>query len=338
MLLTKLVFALVWPYRLGFALSTSTNKINNSISSSGFNSRHVCLFHDYSILRGPHFNALFDELLQEQQKQQQQFDCKRRIALCSSKANGEKVAEKLLPAIQQDLLEQTTGQDSDVCKHFILDNYNPISLEEEIEEYQPSILWVVDDDAFRIRYKMRTSGLDSIVARLCGPPRRNDDNGGGSGGENDSCCLYVGENGGAIASGASMATAHASGHDPKQAPEPQFAGLGLLGPQRSISFGIDLKELEQHPKVTQEDLMLLALQEEQVFCWSQHDTSTTSFIFLPTQKGMLEQWSSPPPVPPLIEDDEHSVGGVVCRGEPSIDPSRMMQQVGDSEWANEIDT
>ena len=301
-------------------------------NTPSLNSRHVCLFKDYNTLRGPHFNALFDELLQEQQQKE---NCKRRIALCTSEYNSKNVIKDLLPAIQEDLLlidETTTTKEGDSCRLFVLDEHNPLTLEQEIEKFQPSIFWVFDDDSFRIRYKMKISGLDDILGRMCGHDRRTNNND-----DNDWCCLYVGENGGAISAGSSMATAHANNHNPKQSPEPQFFGLGLLGSRRSISFGLSLQELEAHPKVSKEDLLLLPLKEDQVFCWSQRGTSTTSFVFLPRQKGMLEQWESPNPVPPLV-DDSLSIGGVSCRGEPSIDPSRMMQQVGDSEWINEVDS
>lgn len=284
------------------------------------NSRFVCLLDDYLVVRGPYFSALFDQLLQEQCDIPQ-----RRIALCTSASYAAKTRE-LLPQLQEDLL--VLDEEEECCRLFVLDDYNPMSLQEEIEQFNPSIFWVVDDNAFRIRYQLRTSGMDGILNNKCGGPvlSRN--------------CLYVGENAGAVIAGASLGTAHAMNYDPKQASEPQYFGVNLLGPNRSISYGLSKDELIAHPKTTDiAPSSLLALKREQIFVWSQPPKEdTTSFIFLPSQRGTIEQWESPPPIPPLVDfnSDSNIGGGVQCDGEPSIDPSRVMQQVGDSEWINEV--
>jgi hypothetical protein len=298
---------------------TSTTKLRNS--------RFVCLLDDYSTVRGPYFNALFDQLLQEQCGIQ-----KRRIALCTSESNADKTRE-LMPQLEEDLL---LDNKHDCCNLFVLNDYNPLSLQDDMAQFDPSIFWLVDDNAFRIRYQLRTSGMDGILHQKCGGPAPSNDSS-----SSNSNCLYVGEHAGAVCAGASLATAHAMNQDPKQAPEPQYFGLHLLGPSRSISFGLSNSELTVHPRTYDIDpSTLVALERDQVFVWSQPpDEDTTSFVFLPSKRGTIEQWESPPPIPALIEDgnNQNSIGVVQCDGEPSIDPSRMMQQVGDSEWINEVD-
>ena len=151
--------------------------------------------------------------------------------------------------------------------------------------------------------------------------------------------MYVGENAGSICAGASLVAGHVQNHDPKKAPEPQFRGLELLGNKRSISVGISESDLIAHPKVisTGDDHEFVALKQRQIFVWSQPPKEdVTSFIYLPLQRGGIERWdSSSPRLPPLVE--ETYIGGVQCDGEPSIDPSRMLQQIGDSDWINEMD-
>jgi hypothetical protein len=269
---------------------------------------------DYLSVKGPYFNALLDQILEEQASIQE-----RRIALCTTQYNAERISTKVLPAIQNDLILNP----KDSCILFILEDYNPLSMAAEINNVQPTIFWVVDDNAFRLRYNMRTSGLDSLIEQMCGSDEEN--------------CLYLGENAGAICAGASLNVAHALNHDPKQAPEPQFRGLELMGPQRSISFGISKEALLVHPKTSSECMNqeCLELDDDKIFVWSQPlDQDVTSFVFLPLQRGGIEQLTSPLPVLPLLVERE----GVECTGEPSIDPSRMMQEIGDSEWINEVES
>jgi hypothetical protein len=315
-----MVFLLIM--QVSFSILRTADTLSTQPTTKLRNSRFVCLLNDYSTARGPYFNALFDQLLQEQCGIQ-----KRRIALCTSESNADKIRE-LMPQLEEDLL---LDNKHDCCNLFVLNDYNPLSLHDEMEQFDPSIFWVVDDNAFRIRYQLRTSGMDGILYQKCGGPAPSNDS--SSSGSN---CLYVGENAGAVCAGASLATAHAMNQDPKQAPEPQYFGLHLLGPSRSISFGLSNSELTAHPRTCNFDpSTIIALERDQVFVWSQPpDEDTTSFIFLPSKRGTIEQWESPPPIPALIED---GIGGIQCDGEPSIDPSRIMQQVGDSEWINEVD-
>jgi hypothetical protein len=216
--------------------------------------------------------------------------------------------------------------DIQVCNLIVLDDYNPLSLEEVLDQIQPSILWVSSSDgnAFDMRYKMRTSGLDTFIERSCGSP------------EGSSSLLYVGEGAGAICGGSFMSVAHVRGDDPKGAPEPQFRGLELLGPQKSVAFGMDEALFQSHDKT--KDLTtdsITCLQSDQVFVFSQRpdNNSVMSFVMTPSRRGMIENWQSPPPVPPLVAKD--GIGGVQCVGEPAIDPSRTMQQSHDSEWLEE---
>ena len=293
------------------------------------NSRFVCLLNDYSTIRSPYFKALFDQLLTEQCAI---YD--RRVAICTSDVNIDTISKTLVPKIQQDLL---LDDKSDMCKVFNLKNYNPISIQETMEDFQPTIFWVVDDNTFRIRYQMRTSGLDGILYRLCGKPASSSSFDG-----SNKNCLYIGENAGAICAGPSLEIGHIVKHDPKQAPEPQHFGLSLLGPKRSIAFGLSKEDVQTSNADKIDISSVTILETNQIFVWSQpHDDKTTSFVFSPSKRGMIENWDSPSPVPPLMEngDDDtmRSKGGVQCDGEPSVDPSRMMQQVGDSEWVNEAE-
>ena len=66
-----------------------------------------------------------------------------------------------------------------------------------------------------------------------------------------------------------------------------------------------------------------------------------SFIF--HRDGALSSLASSPPLPSLTDEayahlshvpSAHFEGGVACKGEPAVDPSRMLQR-GDSEWIEE---
>mmetsp|Transcript_14941 Transcript_14941/g.22019 ORF Transcript_14941/g.22019 Transcript_14941/m.22019 type:complete len:341 (-) Transcript_14941:130-1152(-) len=309
--------------------STANSRIPASRNNLRNNSRYVCLFDNYLTVRGPYFHALFDQILQDQAGIEQ-----RRIALCTSQVHAERVSNQLMPQIQQDVLLRS----DDFCTLFILDEYNPLSLQETITKQQlnPTIFWVVDyDNAFRIRYKMRTSGLDKIIEQMCGSGNNNN--------EEEVSSLFIGEGaGGTICGGASLATAHALQQDPKEAPEPQFRGLELLGSHRSVAIDTTTnKLLLEHPKIksSSKNDEFLTLKDDQIYVWSQPPSDeVTSFVFLPCQRGGMEQLEYPPPVPPLVETTNSVVvGGVQCDGEPSIDPSRTMQEIGDSEWINEAE-
>jgi hypothetical protein len=265
------------------------------------NSRHVCLFDKYETIRGPHFAALFDQIVE------QTGVSEKRVAFLSINADGKSTSQ-----MEQDL-------DLDSCATLFLRDYNPISLEEKIQELGPTIFWVPDGNSFALRYLMRTSGLDGLAETMCGS-------------DSEKSVLYVGEGAGAICGGASMALGHVRGDDPKSAREPQFRGLGLLGQTRSISFGLG-KKIEEHPKVDANDDITI-LQGDQVFVWSQKQGDATTFVMNPKQRGAIETFQTPPPLPPLVE---LNIGGVECTGEPAMDPSRRLQTIGDSEWFEDGD-
>ncbi|KAL3942811.1 MAG: hypothetical protein SGBAC_003049 [Bacillariaceae sp.] len=287
------------------------------------NSRFVCLIQDYDKVQGPYFHALLDQMMENECQFEQ-----RRLALCTTRKNANWCQKERVSQLQQDFL----GLDSHQCCHqlFVLDDYNPMTLEQEMDQFDPNIFWLFDDNAFRIRHFLRTSGLDGMLHRKCGSPSGNS-------------CLYVGENAGALCAGSSLAGAHALRQDPKEAPEPQFFGLGLLGTARSVSFADSKGEGEDGTNGTNgkeseaDSTERISLEQDHVYIWSQpKDESATSFVFLPSQRGAICHLDSPLSLPPLVEDIG-SLGGVQCTGEPAIDPSRMMEQVGDSEWINEAE-
>ena len=85
---------------------------------------------------------------------------------------------------------------------------------------------------------------------------------------------------------------------------------------------------------------ITTLRTDQVLVWSQttdqESTTATTFVMTPCKKGTIENFETPPPLPPLGKTS-NTHGGVPCEGEPAIDPSRTMQQIGDSEWLEEFD-
>jgi hypothetical protein len=270
---------------------------------SALNNRHVCFLDSFSSVRGPHFAALFDQVAEQTGLPD------KRVALCTLRRDVESATNV------QPLLEEDLGLDS--CDLIVLDDYNPLSLEQKMKQINPSILWVTDGNAFEMRYRMRTSGLDHYIERSCGPL------------EGSLARLYVGEGAGAICGGSTMSIAHLRDDDPKAAPEPQFRGIELLGSSQSVSFGIEQISLQTHSKTKDMIDTITSLRTDQVFVWSQQLDQVTNFVMSASRKGTLEKWQSPPPVPSLVEVGS---GGVQCDGEPAVDPSRTVQQIGDSDW------
>ena len=80
-------------------ISVDTLTIPQSTPPLPQNSRYVCLFDDYLTIKGPYFNALLSQILQDQAGIQ-----KRKIALCTCQVNAERISSQLLPQIHQDLL------------------------------------------------------------------------------------------------------------------------------------------------------------------------------------------------------------------------------------------
>jgi hypothetical protein len=253
------------------------------------NNRHLCLFKSYSLVRGPHFNALFDQLIEQ-------------TGIDSN--NAKRIAYLTIDnhRMDSDLIHDDLGMDA--IATFRLDLTNPIEMMQRIQEFKPTVLWVADaNSAFQLRYYMRTSGLDGLVENLCGSIE-------------DKSLLYVGEGAGVVCAGSQMALAN--GQD--QAPEPQFRGLELLGLDTSVTFDPSSPSIEG---------IITSLRENQLYVWSQRDGKAMSFVVTPEQRGAIERLRNPNPLPPLVEE---SIGGRKCIGEPSVDPSRMLQMRGDSEW------
>jgi len=256
-------------------------------------------------------------------------------------------------------LEQLQEDFPDSIIHVLkLGDFNPLSLEEQMDQWRPNIVWVKGTNAFSLRYQLRISGLDRWIENHCAgvftttTTSSNEDGSRGSSSTTRAsrgCCVYIGEDAGTICAGSSLQVAkQLLQHDPKVSPEPQFFGLGLLGKDKTIAFSnLETQEVLQYIPSRKEDITergrtLTILRSEQVYVWSQssngqEDISVSSFVYLPNQRGMMEQITSPQPLPPLGDHDGYggTAGeGVACYGEPARDPSRQMQSstIGDSEW------
>lgn len=285
------------------------------VNSLSVSPRHVCLLNSYDSVRGPYFTALLDQLAE----QAGHVD-NLKLLVCY---DNETYDSKHLQQIQNDIPFLT-------CDYLLLADYNPLSLYERLAHSPPNIIWLYGSNAFTLRYHLRTSGCDRWIHNHC------------AGSVGSQGCVYVGERAGALVAGTSLRVARYpvvgdSPDDPKGVPEPQFFGLGLLGLDRTVAFTTMSKEEQATLRSSHYDFHLsrLALLEtDQVYVWSQsssnESTSVTNFVFLATRRGTMEQIMSPEPLLPLVQ--EESEGGVECFGEPSIDPSRKIQSIGDSEW------
>jgi hypothetical protein len=383
MVLLLVYLVLVYRVSLCHGLASISSSSSSSATSkaaaaaaAAAGSRHVCMFQDYATVRGPYFFALMDQLVEQNQlvgaaSSPESSAIKKRLAyFCTRDGTNSKTSSTTIQQQQSQLLETDLQLDS--CHILFLDDYNPLELQAQLDQIKPTVLWVADaPNAFLLRYLMRTSGLDGIVQEMCGSTAAaytaysadavsttttttttttmtKDDDDNQKEGDRFHNLLYVGEGAGAICGGATMATAHLRGDNPKGAPEPQFRGLELLGPDQNIFFGSSRTSSPDEstttmPENKSADNTAQTLDLDRVFVWSQPPTSiegdVTSFVFNPSQKGTVEQFSSPPRVPPLVDngggDDEYSsMGGRKCTGEPAVDPSRMLEQIGDSEWCD----
>lgn len=289
------------------------------IESLSIAPRHVCLLSTYETVRGPYFTALLDQLAEQAGHVE---DLKMVICYEDSQENTTYHAQQ----VHQDFSFLSS------CTTLLLQDHNPISLWEQLDQIDPNVIWVRGSNPFGLRYRLRTSGLDHWIYHHCGNTIAN-----GKG------CVYVGEGAGALVAGASLRVArHAlTGEIPSRnaAPEPQFFGLGLLGPDKTVTFTtLSVKEQAdlQSSQTEFDSSRLQLLSMDQVYVWSQSSTSdgtsASSFVFLPTRRGMMEQMLSPEPLLALIDDDTNPPEGVPCFGEPSIDPSKLLQHTADSEW------
>jgi peptidase E len=306
------------PY--SFALSTNVD----------YGGRHLCLFDDIANVQGPYFSALFDQLYGETQLQ------RKNLAFCTTRLDLEKLVE---PSVFLDDLKSSL--DLDDIKIVILDDLNPLTTERIFQKpnsnEEPTIIWVQGQNAFFTRHLLRTSGVDRMVQERCAPNASSP------------ATIFVGEGAGALCAGSTMAVAYVK-DDPSLSPELQVQGLGLLGEGKSgqfVSFGVERDALEKHAKTHAMVEQIHICRSDQVFVWSQSSTSSipsgdaekllaTRFIMTPHRRGMIEKYTTPDMLPPVITNS-HSTGsdGVPCPGEPSVDPSRAVQQIGDSEWLEE---
>jgi aromatic ring-cleaving dioxygenase len=200
------------------------------------------------------------------------------------------------PTTMFSLLTQDLGLDD--IEGFQIDKLNPLELERELSRFEPSILWSAHAESVpQLRYSMRTSGLDGIVERyVCGSGH-----------------LFVGEGASALCTGSQIRA-----RDQAPAKEPQYFGLELIGPDLTFSFEEDEGSSSN----------IRVLKAGQVYVWSQTEEAAMEFIMNPKEKGSIQGLRYLPP----ISQPKTPVEGQVCTGEPAIDPSRMLQMRGDSEW------
>lgn len=303
--------------------------------------RHVCLMDSYATVQGPYLTALLDQLIEQAGYPGLISNDVTMVACFCRQHDKNAIGPKHFEKIKDDL-----GISN--YHHLILEDYDPLSLEISLAAKRPSLLWLCGDNPFYLRYRIRTSGLDRWIAQNCAGPLS----------ENSKPCVYVGEAAGALCAGASMRVAHYGLHlgkgvnIPTEAPEPQFFGLELLGPDRTVAFVQDsVKDFtsirSRHPELEEDKLLLLG--KDQLYVWTQSSSledgseSVASFVFLPNQFGMMQQMTSPKSLLPLVDEeddnleDRSSRGGVPCFGEPSIDPSRQLHNAGDSDWFEYFD-
>jgi peptidase E len=313
---------LLWPLLLVFIGSSVLSLVESFQCWGG---RYVCLFESYHNVQGPYFSALFDQLVEQTLMQQ------RNLAYCTTRRD-------MLPDMLMHLDGLKVALSLDHTQ--LLDDYNPVSLQSLFVNdgnnlHVPSIIWVQGQNAFWSRHLLRTSGLDRVLQHRCGSNIDSDN------------CVFVGEGAGSRCAGTTMAVAHAHGDDPKVATELQSQGLHLLGHNRWVSFGVDRPNLETHRETRQVVPNIEICDENQVFVWSQSSQNhqkqdrnkelATTFIMTPCRKGMIERYNTPDPLPPLVISELPSLEGVACNGEPSIDPSRVVQNLlCDSEWLDEF--
>jgi len=287
----------------------------SSAKTLHLNSRHVIFLKDFANVKGSSFYSTFYSVFEETHQ-----EIEPRVAFF--RINDASVGPQELAFQRQQQLQRQDGLSLNCSQSYDLRELNPLELEKQLGLFQPSILWIHQNDAssqcnsFALRYYLRTSGLDRYIEENCGA-----DNG-------VPCQLFVGEGvSPAACAGESMDIAHALQHDPKGAPEPQFRGLGIL--DKSVLYGkcqcLDQKNDNQ--------LDVTIVDDEQVFVWSQTRGLARSLILnAQNPDSSRTSWQDKEPLPPMVEVD---LGGRKCIGEPSIDPSRRIQLSQDLEWMEE---
>lgn len=298
--------------------------------------RHVCLLDSYEKTKGPYLVALLDQLLDQARKHNSSSNHHNnqtsgpRVAFCCCKTD-EAVAKAQLKAMEEDFWPEFPGATRDGedggRSLVILDDFNPETLFRLFETALPEAVWVLGTNAYELRYKTRTSGLDKWMEAHCAGPAGSPS------------VVMVGQGAAVLCAGAQMAASKILGHDPQAAPEPQFNGWGLLGLQTHLAFwSLPQQENDQTASSSVRDALeassIQVLEPDRVWVWSQAGDSVQNFVYCPSKRGTIENWaplSRLDALPPLLVDPE-ALEGVPCFGEPSIDPSRSLQTSLDSDW------
>jgi len=240
---------------------------------------------------------------------------------------------------------------------FVMDDWNPWLLEQRFGgvgnagasddddddngDQMPTIFWLHGTyNAFHTRHLLRTSGFDRFIQEQCAHDATLS--------HNDDCRLFVGEGTGAACAGATMEAARVvRGDDPSKSPELQAFGLQLLGDDETSAGMLAMASTtEGDTGTTTNNNNNNNANDPPVCVWAQQprERSATSFVFRPGQRGAIEGYNTErAPLLPLVENvkneqeqqqQHRAQEGVVCTGEPSIDPSRAAQAggIGDSEW------
>lgn len=338
------------------SVSLKSNRRDNSSGSvvdrshCSHGGKHICLFDNYDTIRGPYFSALMDQLMGETQhltKNLAYFTSK--YDLKQQQHDDENEDSEDHDGGHNDLMQiLSVSLDLYAANLFLLDEWNPLTLSERLTTLQPTMVWIQGRNAFHTRHLLRTSGLDRWLQEHCTPlaQQKQDENVSISQ-TGDGAVLFVGEGAGAVCAASSMDVAYVKGDDPTMSPELQMCGLDMLGDDDNeylVTFGLEQKQLEEHSR-TKHNIYDLAniqiCQNDQIFVWSQSPVQTpaTSFVMTPRRRGMIERYTSPDPWLDrryrCSSQSKDGGDGVACYGEPSIDPSRSMHMIGDSEWIEE---
>jgi peptidase E len=203
------------------------------------NDRHVMFLSRFSGVSGPHFRALFHELVGQSLAGHDQSDAAPplvngpRVAYIPTAAYAGTSHDPQLRSAARaeadaDAERLTRELGLEHCGVLELDAFDadPLGLKRAVQRLDPHALWVGGGNTFYLRHFMRASGFDSVAQELCGP------------GPGRPARIYVGASAGAICGGASVATAHFKGwDDPALAPENPLRsprGLALAGPDLSV--------------------------------------------------------------------------------------------------------
>ena len=328
-------------------LCNKSHEVHSLSVATPTNPRFVCLIHSYDDLAGPQLTALLHGLHDQASSllslpttdttavatttttnEQEESARPMRIALLSSPSNesgttteASLLSSTLSPSQLCNDLGAAYCQQVDCTK-------GPNHVREALASIRPTVLWCQGQNAHLLRHFMRATDLDSVIEQQCGPAVPV-----------DAPWVYVGVDAGAICAGASVRSCR---DDPSVAPEPQYRGLELLGPDQSF-YCCDETDNEKDKADSLTDWLAEAservghsvtpIRHGTAFVWAQANGRAQSFFV--DRRGSLERVCFPSPVPPLCEQDLASLEGRKCTGEPAIDPSRAVQSgLGDSEWVD----